>query len=272
MEEVQFGPGDVIFREGDEADAAYFVVEGEVEIRLESSGTHHLGSRVREGEILGEMALLGDRPRSATAIAATRVRLLPLSDAFFDKHIAGNPGQVRALIGCLVERLRNADARLRAAIERTQRSPETGLSDLLEGRIEGQMAFEEGEAPVHVHSDYREEMGFRPFSVAVSRFPFRIGRAGRSGDGGVFSSKIDLEVEDHSPFQVSRVHCDIVSEEGCFFVRDKGSRLGTIVNGRTIGTDQGMLTAALGRESNTVVLGLPRSPHRLTVIVGKMDG
>jgi CRP/FNR family transcriptional regulator, cyclic AMP receptor protein len=74
-----FKAGDVIFREGDPAQELFIVQSGEVEIRL--------GNRVLETlpqhSIFGEMALIDNAPRSATAIAATDARLVPVSEKQF---------------------------------------------------------------------------------------------------------------------------------------------------------------------------------------------
>ncbi len=64
-----FGAGKIIFREGDEGTAAYLIERGSVEIsKIGHSGRVPIG-RLGEREIFGEMALIDDRPRMATATA-----------------------------------------------------------------------------------------------------------------------------------------------------------------------------------------------------------
>ena len=70
-------PGEVIFRAGDPADCAYIVTAGQVEIRVsraaedrQAEADHeHCVAVVGPGELLGEMAILDNAPRSATAVA-----------------------------------------------------------------------------------------------------------------------------------------------------------------------------------------------------------
>ncbi len=72
-----FKAGEVIFRQGDAAEELFVIQSGTVEIRL--------GNRVLDTlpqlSIFGEMALIDSSPRSATAIAATDVTLVPVGEA-----------------------------------------------------------------------------------------------------------------------------------------------------------------------------------------------
>jgi signal transduction histidine kinase len=69
-QERRMAPNQEIFREGDPGDAVYFVKNGIVEISsLVGNGKRHVFSRLGDGEIFGEMAVIEHRPRSATATA-----------------------------------------------------------------------------------------------------------------------------------------------------------------------------------------------------------
>jgi CPA1 family monovalent cation:H+ antiporter len=79
-------PNERIIREGDRADAVYFIASGTVEVIL--PGQHvQLGS----GDFFGEMALLTRQPRSADVVALTYCRLLMLRKTDFERFIAENP-------------------------------------------------------------------------------------------------------------------------------------------------------------------------------------
>ena len=78
--EIHFKDGDQIFKEGDPGDGVYVVKAGAVQISgLLSSGQRQLFSRVLPGDVFGEMSVLDDLPRSATASAekATTVFFVP---------------------------------------------------------------------------------------------------------------------------------------------------------------------------------------------------
>jgi signal transduction histidine kinase len=79
-QERRLAPNQEIFREGDPGDAVYFVKNGIVEISsLVGNGKRHVFSRLGDGEIFGEMAVIEHRPRSATATAvdAAEVYFIP---------------------------------------------------------------------------------------------------------------------------------------------------------------------------------------------------
>src|SRR5271154_4750965 len=71
-QERQFATGREIFQEGAPGDGVYFVKDGQVEIAgLVGGNTRRVFSQLGPGEIFGEMSVIEDRPRSATATAAS---------------------------------------------------------------------------------------------------------------------------------------------------------------------------------------------------------
>ena len=79
-QEQQFATGAEIFRQGTSGDGVYFVKDGQVEISgLVGGTTRRVFSQLGAGEIFGEMAVIEQRPRSATATAlqATAVYFIP---------------------------------------------------------------------------------------------------------------------------------------------------------------------------------------------------
>ena len=70
-ERVGFDPGKALCRQGDPADAAYLIIEGEADILVDTpSGALKLAT-LGANDIVGEMAILGDVPRTATVQAKT---------------------------------------------------------------------------------------------------------------------------------------------------------------------------------------------------------
>jgi len=83
-----FAPGERVFRAGDPGDALYFIHNGQIEIL---SSDNSLIARLDEGACFGEMALMSDKPRSATASASTYCNVYQLTRASFDRVVIAYP-------------------------------------------------------------------------------------------------------------------------------------------------------------------------------------
>ena len=109
--------GEVIFAEGDPGDLMFVILEGEVEIlKAAQAGSAKVLSTLGKGEFFGEMALLDDRPRSASAVAKTDSRLLGMNEALLDTYIETNPDFAAKMIRNLVQRLRGANKLIEQAL------------------------------------------------------------------------------------------------------------------------------------------------------------
>lgn len=104
----EFRAGDVIFSQGDAANELYVIQSGQVEIRL----GNRLLETVPERGIFGEMALVDNAPRSATAVAATDVRLVPVGEKQFLFLLGHTPYFALNVMRVLARRLRLANSAL----------------------------------------------------------------------------------------------------------------------------------------------------------------
>jgi CRP/FNR family transcriptional regulator len=114
-----FKAGEVIFSEGDDAKSEAFLVhEGKVEIRKNLGGKDTLLRVEGKGELLGELALFRNSPRSATAIAAEPVTLLLIPANRLEGLVRSNPALAMAIIKDLSGRMLAAEERARDAENR----------------------------------------------------------------------------------------------------------------------------------------------------------
>jgi CRP-like cAMP-binding protein len=133
-----FNAGDIVFREGDDPKGEAFMVHtGTVEIRKTIVGEERLLATLKKGELLGELALFRNAPRSATAIAAEPVTLMLIPANRLDHMVRTNGSLAVAIIRDLANRMlaaedraRDAEARARDAEARAraaegQRAPQT---------------------------------------------------------------------------------------------------------------------------------------------------
>lgn len=98
--------GAVIFEKGGVADCMYAVLEGEVEISIDGKFLDVTGA----GGIVGEMALIDSKPRSATAIAKTECKLVPIDQHRFTFLVQQTPFFAINVMKIMVERIRKLDA------------------------------------------------------------------------------------------------------------------------------------------------------------------
>jgi CRP/FNR family transcriptional regulator len=117
-----FQPGEVIFREGDDAKGEAFMVHvGRVEIRKQIGGEERLLRTMTKGELIGHIALFRNAPRSATAVAADAVTLMVIPANRLDHLVRANPALAVALIRDLAAMLLAAEDRLREAEEKLKK-------------------------------------------------------------------------------------------------------------------------------------------------------
>ena len=89
--EKAYSPGDLVFREGDPGKALFVVLEGAVSISRATAGGERILRALEPGACFGEMALIDDFPRSASAGVTAPTRLLILYKSDFDALVAGQP-------------------------------------------------------------------------------------------------------------------------------------------------------------------------------------
>ena len=110
-----YNAGDVIFRQGDKAEELFVIQSGTVEIRL----GNRLLDTLPERSIFGEMALIDGAPRSATAIAATDVKLVPVGEKQFLFLVSRTPYFALNVMRALARRLRATNDALWSMIRKS---------------------------------------------------------------------------------------------------------------------------------------------------------
>jgi cAMP-binding proteins - catabolite gene activator and regulatory subunit of cAMP-dependent protein kinases len=97
--------GMVIFSAGDPAELMYVVLDGEIELRKDGRLLNTIGP----GSLLGELALIHKRPRSATAVARTDCRLAPVNEKRFLFLVQQTPFFALHVMRALGERIVQRD-------------------------------------------------------------------------------------------------------------------------------------------------------------------
>ena len=101
--ETQFADGETVTREGDEGDAFFVVIDGQLDVSRNGMTLRELGP----GDFLGEIALIDGRPRTATVTASGAVKALCVRRSDF-LELMDRYGAVRlGVLMALTERVRN---------------------------------------------------------------------------------------------------------------------------------------------------------------------
>lgn len=117
LQNQQFESGDVIFEQGDAAHCAYLIQDGEVDVFLERDGIIEVVDTLVPGEIFGEMALVDDEPRSASALAKVPTTCILVSKSVLEHEINSAAPLMRAMVKLFVRRLRRSAREREANIQ-----------------------------------------------------------------------------------------------------------------------------------------------------------
>ncbi len=304
MSQAVFQPGQMIFREGDTTQEAYRILKGRVEISIAGEGKAVILAQLGEGDIFGEMAMVDERPRSASAQALEVTECEVLTAENFNEAVLQRPEILIPYLASFFERLRTAndrlrmEMRLRAQAEQRASVPVASnpaapvarvVAPLTKSIAPPSIEMTRVSAPTPVATAPSAapvtpppEGGYQSViltacndhararlpetSVAIQKFPFRIGRKHDTpGKGATVFASNDLPIADDKPYQISRNHCSIEREGDNFFVRDRGSSLGTVVNEAPIGLAENSLTHDLRGGENQILLGSDDSQFQFKV-------
>jgi uncharacterized membrane protein len=124
---VNVKKGDTLFRAGDPGHAMYVVVKGEIELFIKD----HAGQRItltdaKVGDVFGELAMLDEGPRTASALATDDAELLELDRDDILLLVKKKPEAALHMLGAMGAMTRKADMLLRT---RVARNPNEEIED-----------------------------------------------------------------------------------------------------------------------------------------------
>ncbi len=107
-------PGTVLFHEGDKGEEMFIIQTGRVKISKRIRGVEKTLATLEKGEFFGEMAILNDKPRSASAETIEECDMLVIDRKTFDALIRGNAEIAVRFIKRLADRLRETNEQMEA--------------------------------------------------------------------------------------------------------------------------------------------------------------
>lgn len=97
---------DIIFRQGEQGSTAFVVQNGSVEIFRLVGGEEQFLAAIGTGGIFGEMALIDDKPRSASARAKGAATIVTITKQMYEEKLKKSDPFIRALLRILVDTAR----------------------------------------------------------------------------------------------------------------------------------------------------------------------
>ena len=127
-----FAPGDIIMRQGDPGESAFLIEQGQLEIFVDNKGKEQILGKRGTGAIIGEMAIVDSKPRTASIRAITPCTLLAISRDDFERRLQHADPVMKMVMQVILARYRavlsgnDSDASV-AATEAAERS--AGVSE-----------------------------------------------------------------------------------------------------------------------------------------------
>jgi CRP-like cAMP-binding protein len=117
MQEVQFREGETIFSEGDPSTHCYKIISGKVDILLKTPGLMRRGqtktiATCGVGEIIGEMSVIDEGPRSASAVAVEPTVCMTFTSQEIIDRLQNDPQEALAYVRILIQRVRQSNRKI----------------------------------------------------------------------------------------------------------------------------------------------------------------
>ena len=245
---ITYQAGETVIEEGDEGSWAYVILSGKARV-IKNTGSGEITLALMDnGQVFGEMALIEDRPRSASVRAETSLKLRVINREQFNDLLRQNPSRLIPILKSFFERLRQSSDML---AERTEGNLQ-GIKYNVEVIMEGQSVM--------------AKKALNERKLLITQFPFRIGRHAPPHDSetDVFYNN-NLAIEEEKPYVISRNHLSINYEGGKFWIVDRGSAFGVVVNGQEIGGKNARSRISLDQEHNQLIIGPPTSGYMFLI-------
>mgnify|MGYP005848129099 CR=1 FL=1 len=113
-ERLTYRKGDILFRQGEDGDAAYVILQGRASVLVESPSGEIKVADLSENSVVGEIAIICDVARTATVRAETQLEVLRITKENFSRLLSDFPEMTLEILRVLAQRLSQTTAELTA--------------------------------------------------------------------------------------------------------------------------------------------------------------
>jgi CRP-like cAMP-binding protein len=117
-ERLTYQDGQRLFQQGDIGDAAYIIVDGAASVRIDTDGGEIQVAELGKGDVVGEIAILCDVPRTASVEATSKLITLRITKELFFRLVSEFPQISIEIMRELAARLERTNVQLREALSR----------------------------------------------------------------------------------------------------------------------------------------------------------
>ena len=121
-ERLTFNPGDSLFKQGDEGDALYIIMEGEADVLVDTPGGQITVATMGKNDFVGDIAVLCDVPRTATVTATSQLTTLRITKDLFFQLVCQFPQIAIEIMRGLAHRLDVTTRQLQDAVSKKSAS------------------------------------------------------------------------------------------------------------------------------------------------------
>jgi CRP-like cAMP-binding protein len=118
-ERLTFRAGDILFRQGEDGDAAYVILQGRASVLVETPNGEIKVADLSDNSVVGEISIICNVARTATVRAETQLEVLRITKENFSRLLSDFPEMTLEILRVLAQRLSQTTAELTA--ERSQK-------------------------------------------------------------------------------------------------------------------------------------------------------
>jgi len=233
-----FKKDELIVKKGDYSEQIYIIKKGKVALYRNSENAF---ANLEVGDIFGTVDFILEKTSRYTAQALTEVEIEVVDPRIFNKcYNCDRSNVIKPILQSMAEEIRFYEQKFK---------------DTDNFAIQSENTSNDSEKVIlRPETTKAKKLMNNLKYIEINKFPFKVGRfTKRSAD--MLFHKNDLNLLDSPPYSISRSHFSIVKKNGNYYFTDRGSKIGTIVNGNRISDSHKRTKIILDQSKNMISFG-----------------